>query len=101
MWALTGEALARSIRGAADELKAFRRARHAPPYVPLRPVLLWHGAEDGMTSLPEMLAYLGPRAGEVQQIEGIGHYMLLKHWPEILRRLAAGPDRAADHHPRG
>ena len=95
MCALVGEALARSIRGPCDELKAYRRARHAPPYTPDRPVIIWHGAEDGMTSLPELLGYLGPGAGEVRQMEGIGHYMSQKHWPEILQRLAAGPDHAA------
>ena len=91
LWAFTGEALARSIRGPTDELKAFRRARQAPPYTPLCPVTVWHGAEDGMTSLPELLDYLGPRVGEVRQVEGIGHYMILKHWREILVRVAAGP----------
>ena len=99
IWAVTGEALARSIRGPTDELKAFRRARQAPPSTPQCPVVVWHGAEDAMTSLPELMDYLGPRVDEVREIEGVGHFMIFKHWPEILQRLAAGPQRGRAGHP--
>jgi pimeloyl-ACP methyl ester carboxylesterase len=94
IWAYLGEALARSTRGPTDELKAYRRVRETPAFRPVQPTVVWHGAEDGLTSLPALLQYLADDAAEVRLIEGVGHMMVLKHWREILERVAVGPAAA-------
>ncbi len=88
VWSYVGEALARSGRGPADELRAFRLGGNLTPNDLTVPVVVWHGEEDALAPASEILAYLGERAREVRVIEGIGHMMVLKHWDEILERMA-------------
>ena len=84
-----GEALARTSRGAADEVKAFRRARNLTVAELSCPVEVWHGEQDVLAPLADLLDYLGDKPREVRVIPGIGHLMALKHWDEVLRRAAA------------
>ncbi|WP_310539827.1 alpha/beta hydrolase [Phenylobacterium sp.] len=84
-----GEALARTSRGAADEVKAFRRARNLTVAELSCPLEVWHGEEDVFAPLADLLDYLGDKPREVRVIPGIGHLMALKHWDEVLRRSAA------------
>ena len=91
VWAYVGEALAQSSRGVADDMKAFHLARDIPAPDLARPAVVWHGAQDTLTSLPDVLAYLGDQAGEVRVVEGIGHLLTHKHWREILERVAREP----------
>lgn len=91
VWAYVGEALTQSSRGVADDIKAFHLARNTPPPKLSAPVIVWHGAQDALTSLPDVLEYLGEPAPEVRVVEGIGHFMSHKHWREILERLAQAP----------
>jgi pimeloyl-ACP methyl ester carboxylesterase len=88
VWRYVGEALARSTRGPSDEVKAYRQARNYTADDMRTPVLVWHGAEDVLAPLSEILAYLGGKAREVRVIEGIGHLMCAKHWDEIMVRMA-------------
>ncbi|WP_309606395.1 LuxR C-terminal-related transcriptional regulator [Phenylobacterium sp.] len=91
IWAYMGEAMARSSRGPADELKAFQRHRGKPAPDLRSPVIVWQGAEDTLTSLPDVLEHLGSHAAEVRVFEGVGHMLALKHWREIMARVAQGP----------
>ncbi|CAN5739607.1 hypothetical protein BH11PSE1_BH11PSE1_29760 [soil metagenome] len=84
-----GEALARTSRGAADEMKAFRRAQNLTAADLTCPLEVWHGDQDVFAPLADLLDYLGDKPREVRVIPGIGHMMALKHWDEVLRRAAA------------
>ena len=84
-----GEALARTSRGAADEMKAFRRAQNLTVADLACPLEVWHGDQDVFAPLADLLDYLGDKPREVRVIPGIGHLMALKHWDEVLRRAAA------------
>ncbi len=83
-----GEALGRANRGPVHELKAFRRAEEAAPPPVGCPVVVWHGAEDAMAPLDDLLTYLEGLAPEVRHFEGIGHFLALKHGGEMMERLA-------------
>lgn len=82
------EGLARGGRGPADELRAFRRARNMTAAELTTPLIIWHGEEDVLAPLPDLLAFLGDKAIEVWQAPGIGHLLTMKHWPAVLRKMA-------------
>lgn len=84
-----GEALARTSRGPADEVRAFRRGRNLTAEALRAPLVVWHGEEDVFSPLPDLLAYLGDKAADVRIKPGIGHLLALKHWEELLRAMAA------------
>lgn len=83
------ECLARTSRGAADEVKAFRRAGNLTAADLKCPLTVWHGEEDQFAPLADLMDYLGDKAREVRVIPGIGHMLALKHWAEVLRHMAA------------
>lgn len=83
------EALARSSKGPADEVLAYRRARNMTAAGLKAPLILWHGEEDVMSPLADLEAWLGARVSEVRLRPGIGHLLALKHWREILESAAA------------
>ncbi|MBL8555312.1 MAG: alpha/beta fold hydrolase [Phenylobacterium sp.] len=88
--AYAAEALAQGSRGAAAEMQAFRTApADAPAFA--CPLILWSGAEDAIIPARSFGDYVGARPAEVRVIEDIGHFMPMKHWFEILQRLAAPP----------
>lgn len=87
--AYISEALAKTSRGPADELRAFRRGRNLTVDGLKATVVVWHGEEDVLAPLPDLLAYLGDKASEVTIKPGVGHMLALKHWEEILRATAA------------
>ncbi|UTP40210.1 LuxR C-terminal-related transcriptional regulator [Phenylobacterium sp. LH3H17] len=87
--AYVAEALARTSRGPADEVRAFRRGQNQTISALRAPLVVWHGAEDVMAPLPDLLAFLGDTPHEVRIKPGIGHLLALKHWEEILRDAAA------------
>jgi pimeloyl-ACP methyl ester carboxylesterase len=89
MTAYVSEALARSSRGPADEIRAFRRARNQSVDGLTAPVVVWHGAQDVFAPLADLLAFLGDKASEVRVKPDIGHLMALKHWEELLRDAAS------------
>lgn len=84
-----GESLARTSRGAADEVKAFRRGRNLTVAELSCPLEVWHGEEDVFAPLADLLDYLGDKPREVRVFPGVGHLMALKHWDQVLRRAAA------------
>lgn len=86
--AYVGECLAHGSKGPADELRAFRRAQNMTAADLVTPLIVWHGAEDVLAPLPDLMDYLGDKAQEVWQAPGIGHFLALKHWEELLRRMA-------------
>ncbi|MBB3891498.1 pimeloyl-ACP methyl ester carboxylesterase/DNA-binding CsgD family transcriptional regulator [Phenylobacterium haematophilum] len=83
------EALARSSRGPADELRAFRRGRNMSVSGLKAPLIVWHGEQDRLAPLPQLLAFLGEHASEVRVRPGVGHFMILRYWDDIMRELAA------------
>ena len=85
------EALARSSRGPADELRAFRRGRNMSVSGLKAPLIVWHGEQDRLAPLPQLLAFLGEHASEVRVRPGVGHFMILRYWDDIMRELAAVP----------
>lgn len=87
--AYVAESLALGVRGQADEIKAFRQAGNLTIARLSAPVIVWHGEEDGFAPLSPLLAYLGDKAREVRVVPGAGHLMALKHWDEVLARMAA------------
>ncbi|WP_309642880.1 alpha/beta fold hydrolase [Phenylobacterium sp.] len=87
--AYVGEALARTSRGPADEVRAFRRGQNLTVTELRAPVVVWHGEDDVLAPLPDLLAFLGDAPKELRIKPGIGHLLTLKHWEEILRRAAA------------
>lgn len=90
--AYMAECLAHSSRGPADELRAFRRGRNMSVSGLKAPLIVWHGEQDRLAPLPQLLSFLGAYASEVHVRPGVGHFLLLRHWDDILREMAAGPD---------
>ena len=86
--AAVGECLARSTRGAVDDIKAFRRASNQTVLGLNCPLTVWHGEDDVLAPLSDLLDYLGDLPREVRIFPGIGHLMGIKHWDEMLRHLA-------------
>ena len=86
--AYVGECLAHTVRGPADELKAFRRARNLTAAELRTPLIIWHGEEDVLAPLSDLMNYLGDKAQEVWTAPSIGHFMALKHWERVLQRMA-------------
>jgi len=87
--AYVSEALARTSRGPADEVRAFRRGQNLTVSNLRVPLVVWHGEEDILAPLADLLAFLGDTPREVRLKPGIGHLLTLKHWEEILRSAAA------------
>lgn len=87
--AYIGEALARSSRGPADEVRAFRRGRNMALADLRTPLTVWHGEQDRLAPLPHLLAFLGDKAQAVHVVPAIGHFLALKHWDDILKEAAA------------
>ena len=87
-WSYSGEAVVRTGKGPADDMRAFRQGGNLTPAALIAPVVVWHGAEDVLAPLTDLMAYLGDRAREVRVIDDIGHLMAIKHWDEIMQRMA-------------
>jgi pimeloyl-ACP methyl ester carboxylesterase/DNA-binding CsgD family transcriptional regulator len=83
------ECLARTSRGAADEIKAFRRAGNLTVADLNCPLTVWHGDQDQFAPLSDLLDYLGDKPREVKVFPGIGHLLALQHWDDMLRQAAA------------
>ncbi len=82
------ESLAVTSKGIADEVKLAART----PRLELRgmtaPITIWHGADDPMTRLDDVRAWLIGRISHERLFEGTGHFLPHKHWPETLAWLA-------------
>ncbi|MFN3512836.1 MAG: alpha/beta fold hydrolase [Phenylobacterium sp.] len=87
--ASAAEALARSVRGPADEIRAFRRADGSHPPHLSAPVVVWHGEEDVFSPLPQLQAYLGALPYELRLLPGVGHLLAFRRMEETMRALAA------------
>lgn len=86
--AYVGEALSETTQGAADELKAFRRARNMTLAGLKAPLRIWHGEEDQFAPLPALMDFVGDRAHEVKVFPGTGHFLALRYWREVVDQLA-------------
>lgn len=83
------ESLASTRRGIADEMRAFRRSGNATPDGLNCPVVVWHGDEDRMAPLSDLLEFLGEHATTVEVFPGAGHLLAARRWDEMLRHAAA------------
>lgn len=84
------ESLAVSSRGVADEVKCAARNPQLDLAGLTAPVVLWHGADDPMTSVADVSAWIGGREQETRMFPDVGHFMPHKHWPEVMAWLAEG-----------
>jgi pimeloyl-ACP methyl ester carboxylesterase/DNA-binding CsgD family transcriptional regulator len=87
--AYVAESLAKTSRGAADEVKAFRRAGNLTPAALTCPLVVWHGQDDQFAPLADLLEYLGDKPSEIRIIPDIGHLLAMKHWDEMMRFAAS------------
>jgi len=83
-----GESLAVTHRGIADEVRCAARSPELDLAGLSAPISVWHGADDAMTSVDQVTAWLGGRAAETRVFPGTGHFLPHKHWPEVLGWLA-------------
>lgn len=82
------ESLALTSRGIADEVKCAARNPALDLAGLKAPVTVWHGADDPMAGADDVVAWLGGRVAETRVFPGVGHFMPLRQWPEILGWLA-------------
>lgn len=81
------EALSQDAAGPAAEAAAALSADHTLLSRVSAPLTLFHGAEDGLAPLGALQRYLGEHPYELREIAGIGQFMALKHWDEIVGSL--------------
>ncbi|WP_309645434.1 alpha/beta fold hydrolase [Phenylobacterium sp.] len=83
-----GESLSVSSRGIADEIRCASKSPQLDLAGLTAPISVWHGADDPMTSVDQVTAWLGDRSAEVRTFQHTGHFLAHKHWPEVLGWLA-------------
>ena len=83
------EALAGGGKGPADDLRAFRRSPVLTLDAMQAPLSVWHGAEDRLAPVEDLLRFLGERPHDLKIMPGIGQFMILKHWTDLLEAVAA------------
>lgn len=84
------ESLAVTSRGIADELKCAAKTPQLSLAGLTAPISVWHGAEDPMTSVADVRAWLGDRIADTRVFADTGHFLPHKHWPEVIAWLAQG-----------
>lgn len=82
--AYVAEALANGGTGPADDLRAFRRSANLTLDGLTAPLSIWHGEEDRLAPLDDLLRFVGDRPYDLRVVPGIGQLMVLKHWREVL-----------------
>lgn len=89
--AYVSDALSGDGKGPAREVGAFRRAANFTLDGLRAPLSIWHGAEDRLTPLDDLLAFVGDQPYELAVMPGIGQLMTLKHWEDLLRAAVQPP----------
>jgi pimeloyl-ACP methyl ester carboxylesterase/DNA-binding CsgD family transcriptional regulator len=84
------ESLAVTSRGIADEVKLAARTPRLDLAGLRAPITVWHGADDPMTSVADVQAWLGGRPADTRVFADTGHFLPHKHWPEVMAWLAQG-----------
>ena len=84
------ESLAVTSRGIADEVKFAAKTPQLDLAGLTAPISVWHGADDPMTSVADVRAWLGGRTADTRVFAGTGHFLPHKHWPEVIAWLAHG-----------
>jgi pimeloyl-ACP methyl ester carboxylesterase len=82
------ESLAVTSRGIADEVKLAARTPRLELAGLVAPITIWHGADDPMTSVDDVHAWLVGRVAETRTFADTGHFLPHKHWPETMAWLA-------------
>jgi pimeloyl-ACP methyl ester carboxylesterase len=77
--------------GTTDELRCLAAETHYDPGQISAPVEIWHGAEDTYAPPDAVAAHYGVPPERLRVVGGIGSYLVLKHWGEVLASLAEGP----------
>jgi pimeloyl-ACP methyl ester carboxylesterase/DNA-binding CsgD family transcriptional regulator len=86
------EALDLTRRGVVDEMRALRRSQNMTLEGLRARLHVWHGEEDQFAPLDQLLRFLGDRVDEVVLFPGVGHFLPLREWPALLRRLTQLPE---------
>lgn len=84
------ESLAVTSRGIADEVKCAAKTPQLSLAGLTAPISVWHGADDPMTSVADVRAWLGDRIADTRVFADTGHFLPHKHWPEVMAWLAQG-----------
>lgn len=82
------ECVTSGVQGVLAELRAFRRAGNATADGVTCPVVVWHGEDDRLSPLNDLLDYLGDRASDVSVAPGMGHLLGVRRWRDILHHAA-------------
>ncbi len=82
------ESLALSSRGIADEVKCAAKTPQLGLDGLSAPITIWHGADDPMSSLDDVRAWLGSRIARERLFADTGHFLPHKHWPDVMAWLA-------------
>ena len=82
------EALSQGGKGPADDLHAFRMSQPLNLQALRAPLSVWHGAEDRLAPVEDLSRFLGEHPYELRIMPGIGQFMILKHWPDLLEAVA-------------
>lgn len=90
MFEYTRESLAVTARGASDAIRCAARPTNRDLAGLAAPIILWHGAEDSMTTVEEMRDWLGAHLTEVRVVPDIGRFLAYSHWAEVMAWFAEG-----------
>jgi hypothetical protein len=89
---LLKESMAVSSRGTTDEMKVVRLSG-GPDLNPIQaPISVWHGAGDTYSTAKEVMTYLDGKDANLRTVEGIGNFLVHKHWGEIISWLSSSND---------
>jgi pimeloyl-ACP methyl ester carboxylesterase len=81
-------ALKRGAQGTAAEITTPPSKDELAALGRTAPVTVWLGAEDDYATPDEVTDWMGDRIETLTVIDGIGHYLTLKHWTEALAWLS-------------
>lgn len=87
--AYVSECLAKTSKGAAEEIRAFRRSGNLTPAGLACPLTIWHGEDDQFAPLSDLMEYLGDTPCEVTIFPQMGHLLGLKVWDRMMRWAAS------------
>ena len=82
------EALSQGGRGPADDMLAFRLSQPLDLVELRAPLSVWHGVQDRLAPVEDLSRFLGEHPYELRIMPGIGQFMILKHWPDLLEAVA-------------
>jgi pimeloyl-ACP methyl ester carboxylesterase/DNA-binding CsgD family transcriptional regulator len=80
----TGESMTVTASGVASELKCFANVSVEPFRERSLPISAWHGREDNLAGLEDLMHYLNGSNVRWHTFDDAGSLVLFEHWEEIL-----------------